>query len=47
MNMLFQKRIEPRPTEPTVEGVGFAPREAEQDFNHDHDHDHDHHHEHD
>ena len=44
MNMLFQKLIEPRPTEPTAEGAGFAPREHEHDFNHDHDHDHDHHH---
>jgi len=27
MNMLFQKQVEPRPTEPTPEGVGFKPRE--------------------
>jgi hypothetical protein len=47
MNMLFQKLIEPRPTEPTPEGAGFAPREHERDFNHDHDYDHDHDHDHD
>jgi gentisate 1,2-dioxygenase len=34
MNMLFQKQIEPRHREPTLEGVGFEPREAEQDLNH-------------
>ncbi len=27
MNMLFQKLVEPRPTEPTPEGRGFMPRE--------------------
>ncbi|HLQ26292.1 MAG TPA: cupin domain-containing protein [Acidiferrobacterales bacterium] len=27
MNMLFQKLVEPRPTEPTPEGQGFQPRE--------------------
>lgn len=26
MNMLFQKQVEPRPTEPTPEGVGFKAR---------------------
>jgi len=35
MNMLFQQLVEPRPTEPAPGGVGFAPREQEQDFNHD------------
>jgi gentisate 1,2-dioxygenase len=29
MNMLFQKQVEPRPTEPTPEGVGFKAREHE------------------
>ncbi|MCL6562992.1 MAG: cupin domain-containing protein [Firmicutes bacterium] len=29
MNMLFQKTVIPRPTEPTPEGVGFQPREEE------------------
>jgi len=33
--MLFQQLVEPRPTEPAPGGVGFAPREQEQDFNHD------------
>lgn len=27
MNMLFQKQVIPRPTEPTPEGIGFKPRE--------------------
>jgi len=31
MNMLFQKLIEPRPTEPTPAGVGFAAREESPD----------------
>lgn len=34
MNMLFQKLVERRPTEPTPEGVDFEPREEEQDYNH-------------
>jgi len=34
MNMLFQKLVIPRPTEPTPEGVGFRVREDEDDFNH-------------
>lgn len=34
LNMLFQKTVEPRPTEPTPGGVGFQAREAEQDYNH-------------
>jgi quercetin dioxygenase-like cupin family protein len=34
MNMLFQKLVVPRPTEPTPEGVGFQARESEDDFNH-------------
>ncbi|WP_017727528.1 cupin domain-containing protein [Halalkalibacterium ligniniphilum] len=29
MNMLFQKQVIPRPTEPTPEGVGFKAREHE------------------
>jgi gentisate 1,2-dioxygenase len=44
MNMLFQKTLEKRPTEPANEhGVGFVPREG---YHHDHDHDHDHDHAH-
>lgn len=31
MNMLFQKQVEPRPTEATPEGVGFQPREYDND----------------
>jgi hypothetical protein len=34
MNMLFQKSVIPRPTEPTPEGRGFEPRHFEEDFNH-------------
>lgn len=34
MNMLFQKQVEPRPTEPTPEGADFEAREEEEDFNH-------------
>jgi gentisate 1,2-dioxygenase len=34
LNMLFQKTVEPRPTEPTPGGVGFQAREGEQDYNH-------------
>jgi len=34
LNMLFQKTVIPRPTEPTPGGVGFKPREEEQDYNH-------------
>jgi gentisate 1,2-dioxygenase len=34
MNMLFQKTVEPRPTEPTPGGKGFTAREAEENFNH-------------
>lgn len=34
MNMLFQKLVEPRPSEPTPEGVGFEARHEEDDFNH-------------
>lgn len=34
MNMLFQKQVEPRPTEPTPEGEGYEVREAEEDLNH-------------
>jgi gentisate 1,2-dioxygenase len=34
MNMLFQKQVEPRQIQPTPEGVGFAVREEEEDFNH-------------
>ena len=34
LNMLFQKQVEPRQTEPTPEGVGFEPREEEDDYNH-------------
>ena len=35
MNMLFQKQVEPRPTEPAPGAEGFAAREEEQNFNHD------------
>ena len=34
MNMLFQKSVIPRPTEPTREGRGFVPRNFEEDLNH-------------
>ena len=34
MNMLFQKQVEPRPTEPAPGAEGFAAREEEQNFNH-------------
>jgi mannose-6-phosphate isomerase-like protein (cupin superfamily) len=34
MNMLFQKLVEARPTEPTPEGAGFVARAEERDFNH-------------
>src|SRR6195952_4343531 len=34
MNMLFQKLVEPRPTEPTPEGEGFVARMEETDYNH-------------
>lgn len=34
MNMLFQKQVEPRQTEPAPEGVGFVVREEEADYNH-------------
>jgi gentisate 1,2-dioxygenase len=40
MNMLFQKMVEYRPTEPAPGGEHFHPREEEHDHNHD-DHDHD------
>jgi len=34
MNMLFQKLVEPRPTEPTPQGEGFVARMEETDYNH-------------
>ena len=34
MNMLFQKSVIPRPTEPTPEGRGFVPRHFEENLNH-------------
>ncbi|MGA2393677.1 MAG: hypothetical protein ABSH03_10040, partial [Candidatus Lustribacter sp.] len=49
MNMLFQKRVTERPTEPTPTQGDFEPRE-DVDYNQpwrEHDHDHDHHHGHD
>ena len=46
MNMLFQKNIEKRPTEPTEHGRGFLPREEPHSHGHDHDHDHDRGHDH-
>ena len=35
MNMLFQKTVEPRPTEPAPGAEGFKAREEEENFNHD------------
>jgi len=37
MNMLFQKMVEYRPTEPALGAEHFHPREEEHDHNHDHD----------
>ncbi len=34
MNLLFQKQVIPRPTEPTPGGVGYVPRHLEEDYNH-------------
>jgi quercetin dioxygenase-like cupin family protein len=34
MNMLFQKVVVPRPTEPAPGAENFQPRELEEDFNH-------------
>ena len=34
MNLLFQKSVIPRPTEPTPGGVGFVPRHFENNLNH-------------
>jgi gentisate 1,2-dioxygenase len=34
LNMLFQKNVEPRPTEPAPGGEDFEPRMLEDDFNH-------------
>ncbi|NIL93577.1 MAG: cupin domain-containing protein, partial [Woeseiaceae bacterium] len=34
MNMLFQKQLIPRPTEPAPGGESFEAREDEEDFNH-------------
>lgn len=34
MNMLFQKTVEPRSSEPAPGGAGFQVRESEDDFNH-------------
>lgn len=34
MNLLFQKSVIPRPTEPTPEGKGFVPRHFEDNYNH-------------
>jgi quercetin dioxygenase-like cupin family protein len=34
MNMLFQKQVEPRQTEPAPGGIGFEAREEEEDHNH-------------
>ena len=34
LNMLFQKTVEPRPSEPAPGGEGFQVREAEDNFNH-------------
>ena len=35
LNVLFQKTVEARPTEPEPGGVGFEPRHYEDDYNHD------------
>ena len=35
MNMLFQKMVEPRPTQPAPGAEGFQAREFETDYNHD------------
>lgn len=32
--MLFQQRVIKRPSEPTPNGVGFEPRQYEDDYNH-------------
>jgi hypothetical protein len=34
MNMLFQKMVEPRPTQPAPGAEGFQAREFEENFNH-------------
>ncbi|MDB5764168.1 MAG: Cupin domain protein [Herminiimonas sp.] len=34
MNLLFQKQVIPRPTEPTEGGVGYEPRHLEENYNH-------------
>lgn len=34
MNMLFQKQVVKRPTEPSPEGAGFVPRHLDEDYNH-------------
>ena len=34
MNMLFQKQVEPRPSEPAQGGEGYRVREAEDNCNH-------------
>jgi len=34
MNMLFQKQVESRPTEPAPGGEGFQARQFEDDYNH-------------
>jgi hypothetical protein len=34
MNMLFQKLVEPRPSEPAPGAEGFKAREFEDNFNH-------------
>lgn len=34
MNLLFQKQVEARPTEPTPGGVGFVPRHYDENYNH-------------
>jgi quercetin dioxygenase-like cupin family protein len=34
LNMLFQKTVLPKPTEPAPGGVGFEPRHNEEDYNH-------------
>jgi quercetin dioxygenase-like cupin family protein len=33
MNLLFQKQVIPRPSEPTPEGVGYEPRHFEENYN--------------
>ena len=35
MNLLFQKQVIPRPSEPPPDGIEYRPRAGEEDYNHD------------